>query len=196
ARTLEAGDPDLPGGPALSDCAPAPQPAVALHERGQRAAAAHVPRGADGPAARGRDLEPRRLARGAGLPARPRGRRPSARLLLLRPARPAPEPPPRLHADVPDLAEGRGRDRGRLRVALPPRRDRASRVRPAGRDRVLGRDQQAGLGALRPGPGGDRLEGLHPRAVLEPRGTAPRARQLRARARARAMKNAGRDLLT
>ena len=54
---LEAHHPELLGVPALPDRAPAPQPAVALHERGQRAAPADVPGRADGPARRGEDAD-------------------------------------------------------------------------------------------------------------------------------------------
>ena len=78
-------------------------------------------------------------------------------LLLRDPAQPPPEPAPRLHAHVHALAEGAGPHRGRLRVALPPRRDRQAGLRPEGRDRVLGADQPPGLGAVGPRPGGDRL---------------------------------------
>ena len=54
-------------------------------------------------------------------------------------------------------------------------------LRPEGRGRVLGPDQPAGLGALRPGPAGHLDAGLPARALLEPRGAARRLRPLRAR---------------
>ena len=60
---LEAHHPELLGVPPLPDRAPAAEPAVALHERGQRAAPADVPGRAHGPARRGQDAAPGRAER-------------------------------------------------------------------------------------------------------------------------------------
>ena len=112
---LEARDPELLGVPALSDRPPAPEPPVALHERRQRAASAHLPRRPDGPAGGRRHPEPRRPDEPRA-PAGPVARGLPPRLLL----RPSPEPPaqpaPRLHAHLRALAPRRGPHGHRLRV--------------------------------------------------------------------------------
>ena len=56
---------------------------------------------------------------------------------------------------------------------------------PQGRHRVLGDHEQAGLGAVRAGPAGDRVPRLPAGAVLQPRGAAARAGRIRAGARRR-----------
>ena len=160
---LEAHHPELLGMPPLPDRAPAAQPAVALHERGQRAAAADLPRRAHGPARghqdalHGRPDDPR-------LPARPGSGRSAPRLLLRDPPEPPPQPAPGLHVDVHDVAAGGGPHRRHLRVAFPSRPDGPGGLRPAGRGRVLGDHEPPGLGALRAGPGGDLVPRLSARA--------------------------------
>ena len=143
---LEARDPELLGVPALPDRAPVAQPAVALHERGQRAAAADLAGRQHGAADRRRDAFARRpdAARSAARPGRAAA---PLHLLLCAAPEPAPEPAPGLRADVPGLAPGRGPHRRRVRVALPPRRDGATGLRREGRGRVLGPHQPPGLGA-------------------------------------------------
>ena len=64
----------------------------------------------------------------------------------------------------------------RLRVALPAVGARTARIRRGGRDRVLGQDEPPGLARLRAVAGGHRVAGLHPRAVLESRGSPVRVR--------------------
>ena len=86
------------------------------------------------------------------LPARPRRRRPAARLLLRGPAEPAPEPAPRLHADVHPVAAGRRPHRHRLRVALPPRRDRGARTSTRGAPSSSGTSPTARTGSSRSWP--------------------------------------------
>jgi hypothetical protein len=87
-----------------------------------------------------------------------------------------------LHPDYTDLhalAAGRRPHRHRLRVALPPGRDREPGFRPWRGHRVLGPHEPPGLGAVRARAGGNLLAGLPARAVLQPRGAA-HARRVRA----------------
>src|SRR6185369_7739192 len=67
-------------------------------------------------------------------------------------------------------------------MGIPSRRDRESRFRSARCDRLLGPDQQAGLGAVRSGAGRYLDARLSAGPVFEPRGIADGARSIRARA--------------
>src|SRR5262249_25246535 len=64
----------------------------------------------------------------------------------------------------------------RLRVALPPRRDRGRRLRSGGRGGVLGHDQSPGLARLRADAARPEVTGLPARTLLPPRGPPLRVR--------------------
>ena len=98
----------------------------------------------------------------------------SARLLLRDPAEFPVEPRPRLHDDLPAVADGRGSHRRRMRVAFPSRCDCEAGLRSKRRGGFLGNDQPAGLGIVGPGPGRDFDLRLSARTVFQPRGTADR----------------------
>src|SRR5437667_44252 len=67
--------------------------------------------------------------------------------------------------NLPNLRRAR-RDGHHVRVAVPPRLGRRTRLRSGGRGGFLGRDQPSGLAHLRAEPGGDRLPRLPARGVL------------------------------
>ena len=149
---------------------PAPEPPVALHERRQRAAPPHLPRGPDGPPRGHGHLEPGRTDQPAPA-SRLVPRRLSPRVLLRASSQPPLEPASRLHADVCPVASGRGPHGHRVRVvaSIPTRsRSRGSTRRGAiefwdltnRQDWELSDLAQAGIGTrgYRPGPYSNREE--------------------------------------
>src|SRR5437773_1624384 len=167
--TLEARLPKLFRVPALPRHSPRTRQAHAVHERRQRPVRRAVPRRLHGHyEGRGEPDAERARLRGAGRSAAGGG--PASCLLLFAVPEPAPVAAPGLR-DVPHaLAGGSGPDADQLRMAVPSRLLRATRVRPRRRGAVLGRDEPPGLAHLRTEPRRHHIARLRARALLAARG--------------------------